>query len=190
MKIHSTFWNSNLGIFILSAIFLTLIPFAYTNIQGSITKRKLYYEQRIKISSEISHRLNTVKLLTIDNIRPYQIKDIRLATFGIKETLEPEYYNFNPIFSEFDNSTLLSLIYQLNNITYSEEQKETNAALEQAIREIKHLVDELVLNPDYRRKVILNENSWTYEYSFNDSMKNKVDKLVRGIAEDWQEKWK
>ena len=187
--IKKQFWNSNLGILILSAIFLTLIPFLYTNTQNSISQKRLESKQRIKISSEISHRLNTIKLITVDKIRPYQIKDIRLATFGVKEELRPEYFNFNPIFDDFRNTSLLSLVYQLENITYSEKKKKSNLILKEGIKNIKPFLDKLVLNPVYRKKIILSESKWTFEYSFPDSLKKKVNELIIMSIDDWQARW-
>jgi hypothetical protein len=189
LKKKDKFWSSNLGIFILSVIFLTLIPFFYTNIQQFISQRKLDSQLKTKFLSEISHRLNTIKLITIKNTRPYQFRDIRLATFGMKESLKPDYYSFNSIYKEFENITLLSLMYQLNNITRLDKRKKSNQHLIKAIGNIKPAIDELVLNPKYRRKVIINENNWTYEYTPNDSLNIKLNELLISEIEVWKMNW-
>jgi len=186
---NGTFWNSHLGLFILSAVFLTFLPFLYTNIQDFITQRKEETHQSTKITAEINHRLNTIKMLTTDNLRPYQITDIRLATFGIRENLKPDYYNFTSIFSDYRNMTLLSLITQLNTITHQAHLKTANRQLAIASAQIKPTIDLLMLNPDNRQKVILNATQWTLEYSLPDSLKNEINNTLIAEVEKWQEIW-
>ena len=182
------FWNSKVGLFILSGIFLTLIPFGYTNIQEYLSSQKEKEIVRIRISSEIAHRLKTIQIIE-NRVRPYQVKDIRLATFGFREVLKPEYHNVREIFSEFKEQTLTSLIVQLNNVTTDKKKKTINIELKNASNLIKYYIDQLITNPQNRTRIDLSNENWTWEYTFRPNEKeNLKENLIKPIQR-WLDAW-
>lgn len=184
------FWNSKVGLFILSGLFLTLIPFVYTNVQQYVSNQKEKEVIRVKLSTEIAHRIKVIQLLGTDGLRPYQVKDVRLATYGYREELKPEYYSIREVFSEFKEQTLIGLIIQLNNVTSEKGKQEANKQLSRACSRLKHFIDLLVTNPANRTRVDLNNENWTLEYAYQPAEKDDLNENLMTPIQAWLDVWR
>ena len=183
------FLNSKVGLFILSGLFLTLIPFLYTSIQDSKAERKSRKVNTTMLASEINHRLETVSTITNENLRPYQVQDIQMATFGMHEEFKPDYYSFRPIFKEFYDETLISLITRLNNLTTDETRQTVNIELINAVKKVRGHIDALKLPIANRKKVDMSGDRWTWEYNYQPNQKEQVQKEVIYVVDRWSEAW-
>lgn len=183
------FFSSRLGLFILTGVFLTLVPFLYTNYNSWKINNTEKSQKIEKLISEINHRLITVNTLTNDILRPYEIKDIRLANFGYYEELEPMYYNFRPVFIEFSEQSLLSLIIQLNSLTSDKNKIIANRDLKESVKQIKIYIDELVLTESNRTKIDLPYEKWTYDYGFPDDRNKEIEQTLIQPIEKWRKIW-
>lgn len=183
------FLNSNFGLFSMSAIFISLIPFIYTYTQQRNSEIKEKEKNISLLTTEISHRLKTLETLAKDDLRPYQVNDIRIALFGRQPDLKPMYFNFRPIFSEFDNLTLLSLITQLNNITSDKGKTEANRNLLRAVGKVGEHIDILVLEPQNRKEVLTADGKLTLEYRFQKDQKETVESDVIYPLKQWAMVW-
>lgn len=187
---ETSFWNSKLGLFILSALFLTFIPFLYTYVQDERSKRKAEKQERVKLHIEISHRINNiVDLFSRDTLKAYHLEDIRIANFGITESIQPKKHNFRPIFNEYKNNSVLSLMYQLDLVTCENERLEANKALTESLRNIKASIEKLETTPEFRKRINFPNGKFTFEYFFPPQERKELNQKILTDLRNWQRQW-
>ena len=105
-----SFFNTNLGLFILSTILLSGSAFVYQLYES----RKEELGKRELMENELRHRINTLQSLG-DTLYWYQTTDIYLAFNGNSQAsgLKPEYYNFQSVYQEFSNWPVTRLINEM-----------------------------------------------------------------------------
>ncbi|UTW62864.1 hypothetical protein KFE98_01520 [bacterium SCSIO 12741] len=116
------FFNTNLGLFLLSTILVGGISFSYNYFREKEIKRieQLDLErQRLftknKLLDEVVHRFKILQLAT-DTLVEYRSKDIYLALKGnsVESPLKAEYYNFKSVYGEYAAWSIQRLLRELS----------------------------------------------------------------------------
>lgn len=133
------FLNSAFGLFLLSSIFLGLLSFSY----GQWVKNSERQRKAEQLNLEISLRLREMKSLS-------QGKDSQRYSnlVNIKQVIEGEtsrFYVRKPLFNEFENKSMTTLLWQLYLLVPSRDQ----AAIKDAIRKCT-AIDGLLREARYR----------------------------------------
>lgn len=114
-----TFANSSFGIFLFSSILLGLVSFSYTRWQAYETDRRTIEQ----LDLEIALRLDAVDKMSRsdDNIRYSNLVNINDVIDGV---VKSSFYVRKPIFNEFENKSVTTLMWQLYLLVSSNEKKE------------------------------------------------------------------
>ena len=109
------FFNSALGIFILTTVFVTFGSWLFSTFstyRDSIAAReKILYQ----LSNEISYRLDLIKEMNGSGMLESQYFNLLAANFGFDgQRNVMDYYLFKSVYKEFENRTLHSLIIEYN----------------------------------------------------------------------------
>jgi hypothetical protein len=121
-----SFLNSSFGIFLLSSVALGLISFGYSSWRDyTVDNRKI--EQ---LDLEIASRLSAVQAMAIakENNRYSNLVNISKVIDG---SVDVSFYVRKPIFNEFDNKNLSSLMWQLYLLLPSAERGKVKDAIGQ-----------------------------------------------------------
>lgn len=176
------FFNSNLGIFLLSAFFITGLGKLYEIHESNILEEQKFN----RLNSELVHRLNTLQNIS-DTMFMYQAKDVDLAFKGnaIASKLNVESYNFRSVYSEYASWSCLRLIEQLLEIENSRKLKELHTLLKKNTFAFDHLSENWFDKLDsiylpYRQKFInkgnVNPHEIKWDYYLDKSLYSHISK--------------
>ncbi len=174
----SSFLNSKFGLFLLSAIFLSIIPFLY-NFQKENIEKKLEAE---KIKIEITHRLDFILNLGKKNIRPWEIDNVYLASFGNDIPIKPKKYSFKSLFQNYRQRTIVGLISEYGILSKSSEK---NTSLTNALQQIVPMIGSLLIGNSIKKRIDLPNNKWTVEYSLNKNQSIFFNENVKTPISHW-----
>lgn len=127
------FWNSNLGLWILGLIFLSVIPFAYNFFADQYKESEKKLKRIELVDSEMRGRVQQL-ISKIDRIQDstnlngnirdiYEIKDIWFAFKGAPSQTGMNTYKFYSLNKEFDDYTTISILNELNRVLDDSQQK-------------------------------------------------------------------
>ena len=129
-----SFFNSNLGLFILSSCVLSLITWGYTSYSNYLNVRAVEKAQMKKLEYEVGYRLEVISKMT-DTCYQEDINNFRYAIKGddTKENTK------TAVFEAFDKRGLFCLIYEYNILL----DREMNKDVYEALKELQPLLQEL-----------------------------------------------
>jgi hypothetical protein len=114
-----TFFNTNLGLFLLSTVFISAFSWAYTT-WTAYTKHKEEIEHtRQKLGLEIMNRLGYVAEL--QRVFPFgdrKVIQTALTGFDNRANTNPSWVlHYSPVFPEYEERSFLSLLWELETIS-------------------------------------------------------------------------
>ena len=131
------FFNTNLGLFLLSTVLVGGISFSYDYLRDKEIERieqldlkKEQFFTKNKLLDEVVHRFKILKLAT-DTLVEYKSKDIYLALKGnsVEGPLKAEYYNFKSVYSEYEAWSIQRLLRELSLVEENPENLEQVRAI-------------------------------------------------------------
>lgn len=128
------FFNSSLGVFVLSAIFVSGLSAAATEWFESHQKQAQARETIRRLDIEIGHRVQQLPTLLSEIITYTQLHTAKGAVFG-KTEHHPQVGqlgDFQPIFPEFEGRTFFFLVWELQRTLPSEQRSQLDSVLQQA----------------------------------------------------------
>lgn len=130
------FFNTNLGLFVLSTLLLSGTAFIYNFYE----ERQNQLNERERMKNELVHRFNTLQSLN-DTLFWYQTTDMHLAFQGNSRAtgLKVEYYNFHSVYQEFSHWPIYRLINQILEIQSDQKLEEILQLFERNEETINHL---------------------------------------------------
>ncbi|MCG8608856.1 hypothetical protein MJD09_28195 [bacterium] len=172
------FLNTNLGIFILSATFLSGLSFVYTQLQERVKQKNAATEKKRLLELEIKHRLSFLGRLTKEPFPYTDFHTVREALYGrSKETPRgQDISDFDPIFSEFDKRTLFALYYELHSISDVSEQE----FLDNALKDVQDIMS-MLSSEDHLQMVAprgQEDSKWKFKNSDLDTYADRLNSLV------------
>lgn len=174
----TSFINSRFGLFLLSAIFLSIVPFLY-NFQKENRKKTLEAE---KLRIEITHRLDFILKLGKKNIRPWEIDNIYLASFGSDIPINPKKHSFKSLFQDYKQRTVVGLISEYGILSKSFKE---NISLTNAIQQVVPTIDCLLIGNSIKKRIDLPNNKWTVEYTLNKSQSILFNEKIKVPIKHW-----
>lgn len=151
------FFNSSLGVFILSAVFLGTLSTIATKWLESHQREAQTRETIRRLDIEIGHRLQQLPVLLAETITYTQLHTAKGAVFG-KPAVHPQVGRlgeFQPIFPEFEGRTLFFLIWELQRSLPKGQEAQLDPALQRA-KTLPSFFDSMVL----LKPAVAEESTW------------------------------
>jgi hypothetical protein len=136
-----TFVNSSFGVFLLSSVFLGSLSFFYGQWRDYSSREK----RAEQLQLEIALRLQAIQLMASGTDKNRYSNLVNIAKVIDGDT-KSSFYVRKPLFNEFDNKTLSSLLWQLYLVIPSRSQSEIKGvirdvdAITREIREVRYQV--------------------------------------------------
>ena len=172
------FLNTNLGLFMLSSVFITLFSWGYNNwseIQKAKVK-KAETEKHLRI--EIAYRLRIIHKLT-RRFPDSDLNIIRTATYGFRVgtmQLPTHMLLYSPVFDEYGSRSLESLFWELeSSVNDSEKAAISNARIK--CFDISEYYDRLNIIKQAAPQA-RDESGYVYFYELPDSDKQNLENNV------------
>lgn len=128
------FLNSNLGLWIISAVFVSGISATYSSYSARVAEARQTQESVRRLDIEITRRLEKLSVLDEGVITFTQKQTARAAISGTTED-DPRVGllgDFRPIFREFEGRSLFALIWELQRSVPSGEKLEIAVPLQES----------------------------------------------------------
>ncbi len=172
------FFNTNLGIFILSAIFLSGLSFIYSKRQERLAKANANKELTRRLTLEIEHRISYLPRLSIEPFSYTDLLTVRAVVNGRsrKTPKGHEISEFDPIFTQLAQSSLFSVCWELLSLSESPS-KENNLNL--SLANIQKLMS--MLSSSIMVEPVGNRDS---THRFPDNQLKRYEEIVLQLQEN------
>jgi hypothetical protein len=130
------FLNSSLGLWILSALFITGLSTTYSAWSAKQAERRRSEDAIRRLDIEIAHRIESISIIGDGVVTFTQLHSAKAALRGASEARPEvgELGDYRPIFIEFNGRSLFSLIWELQRTLPQSERVAVQPALTQARR--------------------------------------------------------
>ncbi len=173
------FFNSALGIFILSTIFVSLGSFIASQVITYIESKKRENEEIYQLTNEMNYRGELIKEMNKVEFWEKEYFGVLAAYYGFDGERNPnDYYMFKSIYKKYEHRTLNALLVELKYLT-GEELEELSIAL----REFKTFEKNMSIHPI---KIVETEEETFKFYKMNSSDSILFYKSVILNIEKWQ----
>jgi len=136
------FFNSSLGVFVLSGVFLTGVSSLYVRTSEQRREDSARRENARKLLVEIPFRVEELKKLESDVFSYSSLQTVRSAITGktINDAAVGQLGDFEPIFAEYSGRSLLALLWEYQGLLDEKSRADVNAAIA-AAKNLASLVD-------------------------------------------------
>ncbi|MBR9814180.1 hypothetical protein GYB61_10045 [bacterium] len=118
------FLNSRLFLTVLTLVAASFLPWLYQQYLSAYTKEKEQFRASYQTRAEIENRV-FYYLYLYPKQEIYERNDVRFAFYGHGEQLgQAQYYNFEPLFSQFKDRSILQIVAEFAVINECIESKE------------------------------------------------------------------
>jgi len=115
------FFNSALGIFILSTVFISFGSFLFSLVSSRLESRRQETEAIYKITNELNYRCQVLKEMNKMDFWEKEYFGVVSAYYGFEGTRNTnDYYVFRPVYKEFEHRSFNALLIELSYISGKE----------------------------------------------------------------------
>ncbi len=177
-----SFLNSNLGLWLLSALFVTGLSTAYSAWSTRATAKRVAEESLRRLDFEIEHRMECLSVLDDGIITFTQLETAKGALSGTNAARADvgDLGEFMPIFIEFKGRSLFSLIWEQQKLVPVSEQAALEIPLEQ-VRNLASAFDWMVMHAPVGDE----DSKWRVQPEKESELKNMLSRI---LAKRWVRK--